>query len=267
MSIITFWGVEKGKTAATSSCLAFSTYMAVNYNVRSLLAHTQFRNPTLENAFKAQAAHELDNSEFGADGLERLHRSKILQPNLIRNYTVPVIQDRLDILPGTRRQKHHFEQLNDFHIQIWGITDKQYEVTVIDVESGDAPLSKSVMDAADVNVVMLNQNYHLLSEYLKEREWDKSKTLFVVGSYDPESRAKIANMERSFRMKNQIFAVPYHTEFKDAINTGEILNFFLRYRYQDKGSKHYSFFSEVHRFTESILKMAGVNTKLKAMER
>ncbi|MCX7572122.1 chromosome partitioning protein ParA [Tumebacillus sp. DT12] len=263
MGQVAFWGSAHGQVATTANVIASATIIGLEYSLRTLVAHTHWSRSTLEAAFLKHAAHReeslFDFSDTGIDALERLARSGRLSPEIIQDYTKPILKDRLDLLSGTTKpDEEMFASIHEVIPGIFATANRFYNLSLIDVNSGHQnTLTKAVLGSSDLIVVNLNQNISLLERFFSKEDWpdvlNEKPFIIVLGQYDAESKYTATNIARRFRYKGPIYTVPYCTGFMDACNDRNVLDFFLRNRYVAKGHENYAFIQEVSKLGKAIL--------------
>jgi hypothetical protein len=263
MGQVAFWGTAHGQVATTANVIASATIIGLEYSLRTLVAHTHWSRSTLEAAFLKHTSYReeslVDFSDTGIDALERLARSGRLTPEIIQDYTKPILKDRLDLLSGTTKpDEEMFSSIHEVIPGIFATANKFYNLSLIDVNSGSKnTLTNTVLRSSDLVVVNLNQNISLLERFFSKEDWpdvlDEKPFLIVLGQYDPESKYTATNIARRFRYKGPIYTVPYCTAFMDACNDRNVLDFFLRNRYVTKGHENYAFIQEVRKLGKAIL--------------
>ncbi|MCR8642104.1 chromosome partitioning protein ParA [Paenibacillus sp. N1-5-1-14] len=272
MGQIACWGMAPGQAATTGNLIALSTIAGLEYMTTNLIAHTSGRWSTLEAAFVNQQAEEhvhlLDVTNTGIEALVRLARSNLLTADNMKDYTLPILKDRLDLLVGPHKKQQAFDEMMlDIMPKITGSAKLQYDHIWIDVNSDlTNPLTEQVMLESDLIVVNLNQNIHVLERFFAMREGhpilEKVPFVLVLGQYDRHSKYTVNNIARRFKYKQPIYTVPHCAEFLDAWNDQQVLDFFVRNRHVKKGHPNYFFINEVQRFARGTLSRLGVDTDL-----
>ncbi len=114
MSVITFVNVDRKEIAQTMSVAALASCMGIEHAYRTLIMSTDFNDKTMENCFfnenKKSQARELINQmgrknidvSSGMEGLVRMFASNTASSEIIRSYTRPILNERLDLLEGPR---------------------------------------------------------------------------------------------------------------------------------------------------------------------
>jgi hypothetical protein len=275
MGQVSFWGSAHGQVATTANVIASATMIGLEYTIRTMVAHTHWSRSTLEAAFLKHASLGDDSltsfADTGIDALERLARSGRLQPEIIKDYTKPILKERLDLLMGTTKPDESlFSHINEVIRNIFYTANQYYDVTMVDMNSGvKNELTNTMLQSSDLIVVNLNQNIALLERFFSKEDWpdvlNEKPFLLVLGQYDRNSKYTATNIARRFRYKAPIYTVPYCTDFMDACNDRSVLEFFLRNRNVNKQHDNYFFIQEVRKLGKAILDHLGVDLEMGEM--
>ncbi|WP_442600866.1 chromosome partitioning protein ParA [Paenibacillus sp. KN14-4R] len=272
MSQIAFWGSARGQAGTTGNLIALATIAGLEYMTKNLIAHTNGMWSTIETAYVKQRVqqdqHLLDMTNTGIDALTRLARSNLLTADNMKDYTLPILKERLDLLVGPHNEQEAFdENMIKVMPMIMAHAKQHYDHIWIDVNSETSNLlTQQVMQAADLIVVNLNQNIQVLDRFFSKEHWpaalDQVPYIIVLGQYDRHSKYTVNNIARRFKVKQPIYTVPHCAEFLDAWNDQQVLDFFVRNRNVKKGHPNYFFISEVQRFARGTLSRLGVDIDL-----
>lgn len=274
MAKIVFWSPDPGR-GNTSNTLAIGTMIGQDYDIRTLITQTQFRRPNLENAFmkakELQFRNLVNTTTSGMDNLERLFKSKRLSADSISDHTISLEAGRLDLLMGTKKSETH-ENFPSIAGAIFDEADRYYQAVILDIHSGNnSSVSQQLIQDADIVVITLSQDTSVIESYVEQKDWpdnlqEKSK-IILLGQYDKYSKYNVTNIKRNFKIDDPIYGLPYCSEFRDAINDKDVLNWFRRARNAGKRHPSYSFFQEVRKISKDLLIQIGVNTEIKRIER
>ncbi|MFC9709677.1 hypothetical protein ACFTRD_16185 [Paenibacillus sp. NPDC056933] len=274
MSTISFWSPFAG-TGSTSSVLIAAYAMALHYRTRVLLVNT---GPVGSSAEAALPLNEIGvtGSEFtfeegGWDAIERLHISGSLNKHNLRDYTKPLLKDRLDLLTGRinrmeRSPQEHVETLK----RLLDVANEYYDLVLLDADRAGAS-AQILLDQADYVVVNLNQNMRDLEKFFEEikpESMSNQNMHVVLNKYDPHSRSTITNIRRRFQYKGSISVLPYTTEFLDAFNRRDAAAYLQLEGLRDhKDIRKGSFAASMAELARFIMDGAGMRTVLKRLER
>ncbi|MEY9091920.1 hypothetical protein [Paenibacillus sp. RC84] len=270
MSQVAFWAPVRGHGAATSNVLAVSTMIALDYYARIMITHTKRTRTALENAFGRSSSdgNLLSFSEYGLDALERLLQSDKMTPETIQDYTKPIVKDRLDLLPGSRRPLADPDCFREETLPyIVNSASRYYDLTFVDVGDGYKEGStEAILRNSDLIVVNLSQNLELMERYFNKELWTESlqnkPLLLVLGDYDGNSRFNAVNLARKFKWRQPLYTVPHCTGYLDACSDKNVLEFFLRSRNAGPGHPSYAFITEIRKLTKALLNRLGLDSKL-----
>ncbi|MFJ2047215.1 hypothetical protein ACIOBL_26805 [Paenibacillus taichungensis] len=277
MGKIALWGMQHG-LGVTSATAALAAFIASEYDVRTLVSQPQRTDGDMERFFN-KTINQYNRQFFavsgmGLDSLERVAKSSKLERNSVKNYTLMIERNRLDLLWGSERlnrpQQGSIEAVN----MVFRMAAEYYGIALLDARSGqDNEVSDSLIEDADLVIICVNQNISVIEKYFDDqrRNWpstlDQKPHLLLMTQYDPYSKYKIKNIANKYKFKAPILTVPYNTSFKDHLNDGDIKGFFARNRFVGSNHENHFFIQEVSRAAKTILHEIGINTKLKRIER
>lgn len=278
MGQVSFWGVQHG-LGVTSNTAAIAALIGLEYDLRSLISQPQWSDSTLERSFSKTINQYnrrfLEVSGTGLDALERAVRSSKLERETIKNHSLMIERDRLDLLSGSEKSdKTLFERSNELFNIVFQRAQEYYDALLLDVHSGlNSPSIVDTLRNSDLIVVCLNQNINVLDKYFLNyykslpEEVRRIPQLILIGQYDPDSKYKVRNIAAKYKFKCRIAAIPYNTSFRDHFNDGDVKGFFARNGSVSSTHENYYFIHEVRKVTELILTEIGINPKLKYSER
>lgn len=267
MSIITFLSEELKETGQSMSISAIATAMAIEHNYKILLISTDFLDKTLENCFWNSnnkrfslftKANVMDVSN-GLEGLVRTFASNRASKDVIRSYTKPVLNERLDILqaPKTVNYKDYCNIAN-YYSQIAEVANSYYDIVLIDLSKKLPKEAKEkVLVISDLIVVNLLQNMNSISNFMKLKTqnefFNKKNVLIMLGKYNPNSKFSNKNVARLLREKNIPMIVPYNILFADECFDGRIIDYFLKIqRVQGYDNKDTYFIKQLRSTSEAL---------------
>lgn len=261
MSTVTFWDYGHLGTAEIAVSLAVMT--AMDYRVRILLGQTGKQRSGIDEAFKSNTMMGASFPKFqesGMDALLRMSASNLLSKNNISDYTVPLIQDRLDWAcgpeygeAGLTRYKHHSLQ------QLIHLSNEYYDLVLM-----DTPLAQMAKNSQDLLIVVLRQNIRQLEMFFEESTHNplllNRPYIIVLQNYDSEQYCSISNIRRRFGCKSPMIGMPYNREYADAWNTREVVSFYRRnYTASRRQGSIANYMASVRSLCEQVLEMTGVH--------
>ncbi|MFJ7890546.1 hypothetical protein ACIQYL_21015 [Lysinibacillus xylanilyticus] len=236
---IVSWSPVKGQ-GCTSNTAALAAVFALNYQVNSLITHTQFSESILEGLFNK--AHKMVGFDSGLKALERLAKSVLLKPDAVIDYTETIYNKRLDILGGSQTHQGDKEILQT----LLNVTKEAYDLVWIDTETGPpGDMTENFLKAADLILVTLPQNKFVLDRFFTQKEYpaflDEKNVVYLIGSYDPEAALNVRKIKAKYKVKNKVMPVLYLHLFNNAYNTNALTEFFHRNKSVNKKHPVYEF--------------------------
>ncbi|MBD8045842.1 AAA family ATPase [Clostridium faecium] len=253
---IAFWSNYHGQAGVTSNAIAIAVNLAMKYNVRVLLAHTQYVQSNMENAFLSIEERNLNDLDIGIDAIERVARSKDLNEENFASFTKSLIKNRLDLLEGSYQNRYElFEKINDTVTDILYYANKAYDFVFIDLNSGfNNSITNKVLEQSDIIIVNLSQNEKVIKDYFEkdkkelERITGNKKIILNIGNYDFNSKCSKKYINKAYKYNDEIFCTPYIADFKDAINNHKVIDYFMINR-----NINNAFFEEVSKISEKLM--------------
>lgn len=267
MSIITFVSEEMKETGQSMSIAAIATAMAIEHNYKILVFSTDFMDTTLENCFwnpnnarkgLFAKANTLDVSN-GIEGLVRTLASNRVSGEVIKSYSKPVLQDRLDVLQSPKTPDYKiYSNLAENFAQLAEIANSFYDIVLVDLSGKITKESKEKMlNISDLVVVSLKQSMSSIINFIKLKTendfYNKKNVLLMLGRYNPNSKYSNKNVARFLREKNIPMVVPYNVLFSDECSEGRIVDYFLKIQKIQGYDNKDTFFVNQLRGTSQIL--------------
>ncbi len=274
---IAFWSPVHGQTATTSNMSAISTYMSLKYTYSNLIMRNHFVKSTLEKHFlDSDYIKSLNLTDTGVDALYRQMMNKTISSDMVSNYTTMLLRRRLDLLIGTYGTNKEIYNKNflQTYEELFNLTDKAYDFTFIDVNSGiENKLSEKILLSADLIVINLNQNINVLDELFSNENYRKlynkagNKIFFVVGMYDKYSKLNISNIRRIHDIKKEkITFIPYNRQFADYTNEGKVIEFIINNMNSNKKDDTCLFIKQLDDCIKKIFNLLEINGELRSIE-
>ena len=267
MSIIAFWSNEKKRVAQTLNAAAVATYMGLEHNSKMLLISTCQSDDALEKSFATKnkskksmldmAANKGVDLDTGIAGIAKLLYANRLEPKLIKDYTKVIYKDRLEVLFAPNKGVD-YKKLAGYYKDIIQNANQYYEYVFVDLTKGlDNPVAREVLEIADVIVINLEQRLSKIQDFIRltamEPLLQESNVLLAIGDYDKFSKCNTSNVEKYFRQKRKVYAIPYNTLFLEASDDGTVADLFLRIRLSGKDDKNGVFMSEIGKLCEASI--------------
>lgn len=269
MSIVTFWSNGKEETGKTLSIAAIATYISIQHNYKVLIVSTGHKDQTLSNCFWKEQKIKRNfglfgpntniETEDGVSGLVRAMKSKRLTADSIKNYTKPVLKDRLEILQGFKGNESEYEEVRATYMDIITLANNYYDLVLVDLDKElGKEISDTILKESNVIVANINQRLSSINKFAELREEEtilkSQKTLILVGRYDKYSKYTIKNISRYLNEKNKVSAIPYNTLFFEACEEAEVIDlFFTLEKIKDNDDRNLFFLTEVKRTSDNII--------------
>lgn len=232
--LIGFWSPFHGQTCNTSNAVAVATRMAVTRNFKTLLMHNTINKSNMENAFFSDTSIDNDISsvfdESGIDAMMKLAKTGQLCPANFKDYANILIEERLEVLLGTRRDGAVKELMLEQIQYIINCARDTYNFVILDINAGHGELSLKTLDLADMLIVSLNQNMEVIRSYFQRKEWDpvleNKPHMLVISNYDNESVFNIERIRKEFNYYGEIYLIPRNVKYMDFYNEHKVLDYF-----------------------------------------
>lgn len=198
--------------------------------------------------------------DTGMSSLARLSACGRLSTRNFRNYTLPLIENRLDLAPGYHEaDRYEFHPDQGLQEQIWNTAAAYYERVYI----GGMPLEEALLwqEPGDIVIVVLRQNRLVLDQLFemlgKRKALSDSPIIIVIHHYDELSSLSTRNLRREYGKHYLIIGVPYSSSYANAWNQSETLKFLQR-NLPESGSTR----TEYGRFVSRIKQLDEASRKL-----
>lgn len=230
---------------------------AMSSNQKVLLTHAHFYRHDLEMGILPSnylSTGLMDLSDHGIDALSRFLRFNKVQEEDFNNYTTSILKNKLDLLVGSnnKNEKIYKEEFNKVVQLVLQSAKRYYGATFIDLPPEKNPISEAIIAISDIVVISLSQNSNDLEEYFK-KPIQCSNIIYGIGRYDPQSKYRISNIKRKYKIKNEVIGIHYDIAYSDALCDGKIINFLLKNYHIDKGDIHYPIVDSLRQLSEKIV--------------
>ncbi|ALS25013.1 MULTISPECIES: ParA family protein [Paenibacillus] len=268
---VVFWSPISGQAGTTSNLIASAALLGLEYSSRLLLlGHLQSEYAAIERGFYPRRTwmNKADvSSDVGIDALLRLLQNRKLEPKLLRDYTLPLLAERLDILPGSNKPDVSFvSSAQDWLVPLLELTKRAYDLVLLDGGSGNLSVwTQALLCQADLLVACLPQNMLKLEQafsLVEAQLQSNRKHLLVFGQYDPRSALTVQNIKRQFHRREPAYPIVHNTGWLDATQQGEAVRFLFRNRQVPRDHENYPFMQQVRALAQAIINNVGRNKPL-----
>ncbi|MBB3127900.1 hypothetical protein FHS19_002554 [Paenibacillus rhizosphaerae] len=271
MSTVAFWSPLEGGSGSSAHAAASAACLGLEYRLRVLLGHGGTAGERVEGAFRSSRL-VLDHSlvsfhDHGMDALERLAVNRRLIRDNFRDYTIPVLPERLDFVQGNDRRGGTLPGYRAQSVQsIVTIANQCYDLVLLDAGCGigaaEDPADGTMLEQADLIVVSLTQSIQGLEHFFSGRHYpDQLKdkpVILVLGRYDKESHCTLHNIKRRFGYKGILHGVPYNTDFMDAWNMHGVMNYMQRSRSLNERHPSAQFYGSIRQLAKDLMNMLEI---------
>lgn len=259
--IIVSWSNVHGQPKSTTNVLLVSIAAALGYGKKCIITHTHFNLNNLETYLIGSRESSKDMfQDIGLDGLASVVKLRPLDKQTIDNYTIPMLNNKLTLMPGTAggNRKLFLSDMCKIVTILLKEAEKYYDIVFVDANSGTDEITKVVLDMADVVIVNLSQNRSVLDSYELNWKPECKKKFFIIGSYDKDSSYNLHNLYSNYKFlnKNNVGIIPYNTGLMDAQSNASVLKYMRKNFDAKKDGTNGYFIHHVKKTTEKLLKLA-----------
>ena len=251
-NLIVSWSPVPGQGASTLT-LSLASMLALDTTHTVMFTHAHNSQTLLDRLFTT--TNENNVADNGMEGLERLVKSNLLKAESVPDYSEKIYLRKLDYLQGGLNEERSDIENTAFLLSVLKASLQAYDLIFVDLESGvDAITTRELIKQADVVIVSLPQNRYVVENFvngdsipdeLRERDY-----FVVINQYDNDATFSLRNIRRQIKTKQKMFALPYTTALKNAINLGNVSDFYFRSTKSKKGDA-------THQLTEAIRDING----------
>lgn len=236
--LIVFWSPVSGQAGTSTifcSCAYFMSRMMGN--VEMLMLRTKYKISGLmeildsrEKRFSTEEKWQRTALTSGIDHLFAAHAAGMPMGQVVKHRVVS-LQEGLVVLEGTAgaHQEVYERELMESITDILEAVREQYQIVLLEAESGESSWNQSIMDAADYVVICLPQNLTVTDRFFQLPQPEK-KLCYVFGKYQADTILNRHNLIRRYRKqtKGEILCFPYQTGLMEAYSSGRIIEYLER---------------------------------------
>lgn len=128
---------------------------------------------------------------------------------------------------------------------------------IVDTACGCGSNSMEILREAEVSVVTLPPEKHLVDAFFQSDTFLTDKSFFILGNYKKEASYSPAILARKFRIaKERIGVIPYDPEFEQAMRAGDTVAYLAGNMNCGKRDKAYHFMSNTKNTAVALRKYA-----------
>ncbi len=273
--LVTWWSPYHQQTT-TASMAAVSCCMSTEEE-SVCVTHSQFARSDLEGVFRGRLRDNTTEDLYSNKGLSGLLLRYRLNPIISKDdvYRCAFDEDwnHVRLLSGIHHEYPLHDDEESIYRMIVGPIKDSFSYTFVDVAGGMMNgLSKNLMRASDLIVVVLSQSEHVLEDFAlnglpmidKERgDYDFMATSegenvpfppyrVLIGNYNSHARAlKAKNIEKRYGFAP--LTIPSFVDFMNSLNEGKVSSFFVENENISKRKDDsYEFVSSTKRVAKEI---------------
>lgn len=262
---IVFWSCIPGHAAVTSSMLSIACSCAATQLYNTAILQTQFKKNNLQYPFFKLADKE-NVEQYNSVGMDSLIRSAKggTVTGGVETCAISFMDTKLNLFTQSTNKdgRAYYNGLLDALPLVTKCLDSTFDISFIDTAAGNDPLSIAAMKQADVIVICLPQEEWIINYFFTKYNLNSSKVFYLFGNYDKASNRNLGTLRHDKRYKkilgekNTAF-ISHDTDFANALNTSDLISFFL-HGLHDKKNPNYEYFDSVDNATRKLLAFAGV---------
>lgn len=272
MAIISFWNPSKNSTGKTTALLSMATYLTIQHKYKILVIDTSFNDYSIKDCFwieKKQGVFKQASNKIelgtGINSLSRAILSNKISPETITNYT-KIVFNRFEILTDTQVSREEYDRNKKIFKQIAKVADKYYDLVLIDIDKNlEDDIVNDLLEMSKMIVVPMKQNLRELTTFVKNKNRYQEKYVMmpILSMYDAESKFSYKKVTKFFKEKEEVLAIPYSTQLRDASSEGRFADFFIENRKVNSKNVNNSVINSVKVFSEAILnKLKELQTRM-----
>jgi len=268
MAKIVFWSPEEGKSGCTHVAIAVSSLLGITHNISSLLIDANSNAKKIESSYTYYNdlvnANSFNDSNLGMNAIMRLINSNKLSPDIIQNYSKPVLKGRLDVLYSATANTNTETRENLLSIPLIAKNANEvYDVVLMDLPKTTTDDSViKLMEQSDIIVCVVPQEIEKLNNFLKKIDQidniKEKQKIYVIGDYESGSRYNLHNLKLKYRIPDPCFVLPHNYLFTDACNDGNVLDFLYSNLNAQSGDYNGNFMLKTTEIVEEIVKILKI---------
>lgn len=258
-NLIVSWSPVRGQGSSTLT-FSLASMLALDTTHKVLFTHAQKSKSILDVLFETSDKNDI--ADNGMEGLERLVKSNRLKTESVPDYAENIYLGKLDYLQSGFSNTRSDSENITFLFSVLKASLQAYEMVFVDLECGtDSVATKELVKQADVVLVNLPQNRYVVEQFtsgelmldeLRERDY-----FVVINQYDKNATYSIRNIKRQVKAKEKMFGFPYATPLKNAINLGNVSDFYFRSTKSKRGDATHQLTGAIREINIEILEVLG----------
>ncbi len=269
MPIVTFWSNTQKTIGQTVVASSVATAMAMDCSYKILLISADVNNNQLEKNFGMQQNNDgilrsiiqskpRMDLDSGIEGLLRLTRTNRLSPELIKDYTKVIINNRLEILYSPSLMGKDINELLECFRKIITNAAQYYDYVFVDLKKGiNLPQIWEILEQSDIVVLNTMQNSEQMLNFMRVRQaqsiLNENKLIWTIGKYDSETKYDTKYLTKNIWKNDVIYPMSYNTKLFEATQEGRLANFLLEIRSSKGRNKNNYILEETRELMQAII--------------
>lgn len=261
---LAFWSNVRGQCGTTlhTTCIAAIQAMINKEKVIMMENHDHIVNiaSCMRNDRESNMVRESSMNNYYSYGLESLMSQFInvdiaTEKSLIIKNSITFGNDMIYYLPhGYLRNMDLLDYQFGKNMGIlFSCLERYFNAVYVDVFASENSSTKTILQAADVVIVNLNQNSNVIRHFFENFSSLREKAVFLIGNYYSDKYNSIEELRRKYQIpKDRIFAIPYCTEVAESGSKGCITNFIHR-NYLSPSAHNSDFIMALHEAYDGIM--------------
>lgn len=261
---VAFWSNIGGKNGVTSNLASVSIMLALEQRCKSILFENHCHMINLERVLIRKKSTDLLKEEenyfynhLGMDSLIKKIHSNLYSKELLLKSSLNFLDHGIYYIPQSKlMNKELFEyELNQVIHPFLEQVKEISPVTFIDTAGCSNLSTKVILSKADLVVVNLSQDPQIIDHFFENYSSLTSKVVYLLGSYNRNSKFNLSNIRRKYHIKKeQIAVIPYNVAFRDSLIEGDTISFLLRNQKCKRDDENYYFIKELKNASNMIYK-------------
>lgn len=245
---------------------AISTMLSLIYPAKTVILENHYHHNSLYSGFYGMERRKYCNTKEdyffhpkGMDAVFRDTKDQITWEEKILSSLTEVIQNRLYYMPQGRLLNHLAYEYT-FHSEIQMLIQRlnQYaDYVFIDTMNGNNLSTKLILEQADLVVVQLEQEFHILEEFFENYSALRNKAVFLINNYKPNSIYSVKYMLKRYHIsKSSIIPISFNMQLSESYLQGLLISFLSSNLRINADNENYRIICELKRAVQIIVKNA-----------
>ncbi len=274
--LVTWWSLYH-QQSTTASMAAVASCMSKG-DETVCVTHSQFSMGDLEGMFRGRMRDETTDNLYASKGLAGLLLRYRMTPSLnkddVLRCTFSEDVNGVRLLSGINHDRPQHNDEECLFRMLTGPVKDSFDYTFVDAAGGMYNnLSKNLIKASDLVIVVLTQSEHIISDFMslglpeidtamgdvdyesesETKRNNKTRYKVLLGNYSSHARAlKAKNI--NLRYDFMPLTIPHSVDYRNSLNEGNLSSFFASNEKTSKKDDTYEFIRSVRNVADEIRK-------------